>query len=85
MFTKADWRRDYAPAPLTRRAISTTDKPRQIVIIQGHPDSEQTHLCHALAEAYAAGAYKAGHQIATINIAGIVPSHNGKMNTRCAA
>jgi putative NADPH-quinone reductase len=29
---------------------------KRIVIIQGHPDPAGGHLCHALADAYAAGA-----------------------------
>lgn len=36
---------------------------RRIVIIQGHPDPAGGHLCHALAEAYAAGAREAGHAV----------------------
>jgi putative NADPH-quinone reductase len=39
---------------------------RRIVIIQGHPDPAGGHLCHALAEAYAAGAIKAGHAVETL-------------------
>lgn len=39
-----------------------------IVIIQGHPDSGGEHLCHALADAYFAGAKEAGHAVATIDV-----------------
>jgi putative NADPH-quinone reductase len=39
---------------------------RRIVIIQGHPDPAGGHLCHALAEAYAAGAREAGHTVETL-------------------
>lgn len=39
---------------------------KRIVIIQGHPDPEGGHLCHALADAYAAGAAEAGHAVETI-------------------
>ncbi|MCA1247947.1 NAD(P)H-dependent oxidoreductase [Massilia sp. MS-15] len=38
---------------------------KRILIIQGHPDSSQRHLCHALAEAYAEGARAAGHLVET--------------------
>ena len=31
-------------------------QPRRILLIQGHPDAGAPHLCHALADAYAAGA-----------------------------
>lgn len=40
-----------------------------IAIIQGHPDASGTHLCHALADAYARGAGEAGHRVARIDIA----------------
>ncbi len=42
---------------------------KRIAIIQGHPDAEKTHLCHALADAYCAGAEGAGHQVRWIRIA----------------
>lgn len=44
--------------------------PRNILIIQGHPDPAGGHLCHALADAYAQGARDAGHPVARIEIAG---------------
>lgn len=34
---------------------------KNILLIQGHPDAMQEHLCHALADAYAAAAAGAGH------------------------
>jgi putative NADPH-quinone reductase len=37
--------------------------PRRILRIQGHPDAGQPHLCHALADAYTAGAQDAGHDL----------------------
>jgi len=43
--------------------------PRRILIVQGHPDPEQAHLCHALADAYAEGAEAAGHQVRRVEIA----------------
>lgn len=42
---------------------------KQIVIIQGHPDPEGEHFCHALAESYAAGARSAGHAVTTLPVA----------------
>jgi putative NADPH-quinone reductase len=43
--------------------------PSRIVIIEGHPDPRPERLCHALAEAYAAGAAEAGHEVSRIKIA----------------
>lgn len=37
--------------------------PRNIIIIQGHPDPGPPRLCHALAASYAAGAQEAGHAV----------------------
>ncbi|WP_291297215.1 NAD(P)H-dependent oxidoreductase [Elioraea sp.] len=42
---------------------------RRIVIIQGHPDPAGGHFCHALADAYAAGAREAGHGVETVTAA----------------
>jgi putative NADPH-quinone reductase len=39
---------------------------RRIVIIQGPPDPAGGHLCHALAEAYAASAAQAGHAVESL-------------------
>lgn len=39
---------------------------KRIVIIQGHPDPAGGHLCHALAEAYAAGAAESRHAVETV-------------------
>jgi putative NADPH-quinone reductase len=44
---------------------------RHIVIIQGHPDRSTPHFCHALADAYAAGAEAAGHRVTRIEIAAL--------------
>ena len=41
---------------------------KKIVIAQGHPDSGSKHLCHALAEAYAAGAREAGFSVTIIDV-----------------
>jgi putative NADPH-quinone reductase len=43
--------------------------PRRIVIIQGHPDPEAAHFCHALADAYASGAGEAGSEVRRIEVA----------------
>lgn len=42
---------------------------RSILIIQGHPDSAGGHLCHGLADAYAAGASSAGHRVMRVEVA----------------
>lgn len=42
-----------------------------ILLIQGHPDASQRHLGHALEDAYADGAVKAGHQVRRINVASL--------------
>ena len=42
---------------------------KNIVIIQGHPDAGAKHLCHALSDAYAAGAESAGHAVHRIDVA----------------
>lgn len=44
---------------------------KRIVIIQGHPDPEGEHFCHALAESYAAAARAAGHAVTTLPVAGL--------------
>ena len=43
--------------------------PKTIVIVQGHPDPDQSNLCHALAEAYCTGAEQAGHMVSTVTVA----------------
>lgn len=42
---------------------------RRILVIQGHPDGRGSHYCHALADAYAAGARGAGHDVQVIDVA----------------
>lgn len=44
---------------------------RRVVLIQGHPDPAGGHLCHALADAYAAGAAAAGHELRRIEVSRI--------------
>lgn len=36
---------------------------KNILLIQGHPDLSEHHLCHTLADAYASGARAAGHTV----------------------
>lgn len=42
---------------------------KRILLIQGHPDASQRHLCHELEDAYARGATAAGHDLKRINVA----------------
>lgn len=42
---------------------------KHILLIQGHPDASQGHLCHALEDAYVVGATAAGHEIQRIRVA----------------
>lgn len=44
---------------------------KRVLVIQGHPDNTERHLCHALAQAYAEGAATAGHELRTITVADI--------------
>ncbi len=44
-------------------------EPKRILLIQGHPDSQGGHLCHALLQAYADGAAAAGHALRRIDVA----------------
>ncbi|WP_029002453.1 NAD(P)H-dependent oxidoreductase [Azorhizobium doebereinerae] len=41
---------------------------KSILIIQGHPDGAGGHLCHGLADAYAAGAESAGHRVMRVDV-----------------
>lgn len=41
----------------------------KIVLIQGHPDSSEEHLGHALAKAYEDGAREGGHEVKAIGVA----------------
>lgn len=42
---------------------------RRIAIIQGHPDTAPERFCRALADAYAAGAARGGHEVRRIDVA----------------
>ena len=41
----------------------------RVLIVQGHPDPRGGHFCHALADAYAAGASEAGHDVERLDVA----------------
>ncbi|MDP3669717.1 MAG: NAD(P)H-dependent oxidoreductase [Telluria sp.] len=41
---------------------------KRILLIQGHPDRSEPHLCHALADAYASGARQGGHELRRIEV-----------------
>jgi putative NADPH-quinone reductase len=43
--------------------------PARITIVQGHPDPDHSHFCHALAWEYEQGALAAGHEVRRINVA----------------
>jgi len=43
--------------------------PRNILILNGHPDPASTGLCHALANAYEEGARSAGHVVRRLDVA----------------
>ena len=42
---------------------------KRIVIIQGHPDFQRRHFCHALADEYAKGCEDGGHEVKRIDVA----------------
>lgn len=46
-----------------------TPQARHVLLILGHPDGNGSHLCHALADAYAEGAGRAGHEVRRIDVA----------------
>ena len=44
---------------------------KKILLIQGHPDAAQHHLCNALERAYARGAEAAGHEVRHLDVAAL--------------
>ncbi len=46
--------------------VQTAHETKHVVILQGHPDPAGEHLCHGLADAYAAGAIAAGSAVTTV-------------------
>jgi putative NADPH-quinone reductase len=49
--------------------MSNPTPSKRILLIQGHPDAGQPHLCHALAANYAHGAEGVGHAVRQVRIA----------------
>ena len=47
------------------------NKTKRIAIIQGHPDQENQHYCHAIENAYKQGATDVGHIVLTVNAASL--------------
>jgi putative NADPH-quinone reductase len=45
--------------------------PRQILLVEGHPDPAGGRLCNALANAYAEGAEKGGHEVRRVRVAAL--------------
>jgi len=41
----------------------------RVVVIDGHPDPARERLCHALVDAYAEGARRAGHEVEVVRVA----------------
>lgn len=41
---------------------------RKLLIVNGHPDAATPGLCHALADAYAAGAAEGGHEVRRLEV-----------------
>ena len=42
---------------------------KRVTIIQGHPDPDEGHFCHAIGWTYEEGAIEGGHQVRTIDVA----------------
>lgn len=47
---------------------------QSICIIQGHPHGTGTHLCHALADAYAKGAARARAEVSRLDVGKLAPA-----------
>ena len=43
----------------------------RILVLQAHPDGQERHLCHALADAYAEGASAGGHEVRRLDVASL--------------
>lgn len=43
--------------------------PKRILVIQGHPDPDERHFCHALADRYREGAASASHDVRLVEVA----------------
>lgn len=44
------------------------ETPKRILVINGHPDPDPSHLCAGFAEAYARGATAAGHVVERLDV-----------------
>ena len=42
---------------------------KRVLLIQGHPDASEPHLCHALAASYTQGAEDAGYTVRRVDVA----------------
>jgi putative NADPH-quinone reductase len=47
---------------------SPNDVMTKVLVLQGHPDTREPHLCHRLAEAYATAAEENGHQVRRLEL-----------------
>ncbi|MBB5751699.1 NAD(P)H-dependent oxidoreductase [Prosthecomicrobium pneumaticum] len=54
-----------------RPAAASASAAKSVLVVQGHPDPAGGHLCHALADAYAAAAEEAGHRVDRIEVAAL--------------
>ena len=60
------------PAVLKVDAMPHDEHDRKrILILQGHPDPSERHFGHALSDAYAQGAVRAGHSVRRIDLAAL--------------
>ena len=44
---------------------------KRLLLIQGHPDASEPHLCHALVASYAQAAEAAGHSVRHVDVAAL--------------
>ena len=59
---------------------------KRILIVHGHPDASARRFNHALAEAYALGAKRAGHTVAHVDVAHLdIPCLRGKAGWEAGA
>jgi putative NADPH-quinone reductase len=69
--TKEDGMKDNTQRKAGKEAKAPRRAPKRVLIIDGHPDADRGRLVHALADAYAAGAASAGHEVRRIDIASL--------------
>lgn len=51
--------------------MNNPPRRQRILILQGHPDATQRHFNHALADAYANGAGRGGHEVRRVDVAAL--------------